>query len=399
MNPAAPAPAFDPPAMDPRLTALLARYPPAMFGERLHHSIELMECYSIDWSIELLHRLGVMEHLAQWQSAAALCRSMAFAPRFETALTWLLERLLETGGITSREHAGMRQYRLEQALWEPALAELRAAGMAIDPANRATLNLLDHAASIYPAVARGETTGEQALFGMDGIPLWLEYFHDDNTTYAINNWLGALAAADCVATRAGIRILEIGAGTGSASQTLLRTLSERDLTPRIERYVITEPNAFFRRRSQRDLSRQYADLPLEFRALDIDKPWDAQDVAPGGFHLIYGINVLHVAHDLVFSLRQARASLAADGWLVIGECLRPFARQPIYAELMFLLLDGFSDVKTDLQLRPNGGFLTPSQWRTVFACAGFDRVEVRPDVERIREIYPHFFTGAVCGSV
>jgi len=399
MTPAAPAPPFDPPGLDPRLTALLAQYPAALFSERLHHSIELMERYSIDWSIALLRRLGVMERLADWRGAADLCRSMTFAPRFETALAWLLERLLETGGITVRERDGVRQYRLENALWEPALAELRAAGIAIDPANRATLNLLDHAASIYPAVAHGETTGEQALFGMHGIPLWLEYFHDDNTTYAINNWLGALAAADCVSTLPAIRILEFGAGAGSASQTLLRTLSERGLASRIERYVITEPNAFFRRRSQRSLSTQYAELPLEFRALDIDKPWDKQGVAPGGFHLIYGINALHVANDLVFSLRQARASLTADGWLVAGECLRLFARQPIYAELMFQLLEGFSEVNTDPQFRPNGGFLTPSQWRSAFKRAGFGNVEVRPDVERIREIYPHFFTGAVCGGI
>jgi hypothetical protein len=30
--------------------------------------------------------------------------------------------------------------------------------------------------------------------------------------------------------------------------------------------------------------------------------------------------------------------------------------------------------------------------------AGFARVEIAPDIERIREIYPHFFTGAICGQ-
>jgi hypothetical protein len=54
---------------------------------------------------------------------------------------------------------------------------------------------------------------------------------------------------------------------------------------------------------------------------------------------------------------------------------------------------------TDPEIRPNPGFLTTDQWRRVFTHAGFERVEVTPDLDRIREIYPHFFTGAICGRV
>jgi hypothetical protein len=55
-------------------------------------------------------------------------------------------------------------------------------------------------------------------------------------------------------------------------------------------------------------------------------------------------------------------------------------------------------VKTDPEIRPNPGFLTADQWRRAFSRAGFPHTEIAPDVERIREIYPHFFTGAVCGQ-
>jgi hypothetical protein len=54
-------------------------------------------------------------------------------------------------------------------------------------------------------------------------------------------------------------------------------------------------------------------------------------------------------------------------------------------------------VETDPEIRPNPGFLTAEQWRRAFLKAGFTRPEVAPDIERIREIYPHFFTGAICG--
>jgi len=103
-----------------------------------------------------------------------------------------------------------------------------------------------------------------------------------------------------------------------------------------------------------------------------------------------GVNVLHIAKDMLFSLGQARGALAADGWLVIGECLRPYPNQPIYAELVFQI----------------SGHLYRREYRSRFSSqsrlsdrrsvapgitrAGFERVEVTPEMDRIREIYPHF---------
>jgi SAM-dependent methyltransferase len=225
----------------------------------------------------------------------------------------------------------------------------------------------------------------------------LNYFHNDNLTYAVNNWPGVVLAAKRLSSRPRLRILEVGAGAGSASGILLRWFDERGLLLRIERYLITEPNAFFRRRGQRELSKQFPHVPLEWQALDINSPWRNQITADGEFDLIYGVNVLHVAKDLLFSLGQAKDALADDGWLVIGECVRPYVDQPIYAELMFQILDGFTDVITDPEVRPNPGFLNADHWRRAFTRAGFERVAVTPDIDRIREIYPHFFTGAICG--
>jgi hypothetical protein len=107
---------------------------------------------------------------------------------------------------------------------------------------------------------------------------------------------------------------------------------------------------------------------------------------------------MHIAKNLLFSLNEARSTLAHDGWLVIGECLRPYVNQPMYPELMFQILDSFTDVEIDPEIRPNPGFLTAEQWRRAFSRAGFPRTEIAPDVARIREIYPHFFTGAICGQ-
>jgi SAM-dependent methyltransferase len=300
--------------------------------------------------------------------------------------------------VEAQTNGNTRLYQLRRAPRQADLENLRTAGLNIDPANAATLDLLDHAASLYPAVANAEQSGDHNLLGPQGIPLWLNYFHNGNLTYAVNNWIGATLAAERVSVQRALRILEIGAGPGSASEILLHVFNERGLLPRVQRYLITEPNAFFRRCSQRKLARQYSELPLDWAALDLDLPWDTQGINLGEFDLVYGVNVMHISKDLLFSLNQARSALATDGWLVIGECLRPYFNQPIYPELMFQILESFINVQTDPEVRPNPGFLTAEQWRCAFTRAAFQRVEVAPDIDRIREIYPHFFTGAICGQ-
>jgi SAM-dependent methyltransferase len=357
-----------------------------------------MERYSIELAVDLLGQLNLAEQLGAWRSADELCGLLRFQPRFELPLHWILARLAETGCVEVRSDSGARSYRLRKTPWQPDLERLRVLGLNIDPGNAATLDLLDHAARLYEIVVTGEKGGDQNLLGPQGVPLWLNYFNNDNLTYAVNNWVGAAAAADRLSSRPMLRVLEIGAGTGSATEILLKLLGERELLPRLERYIVTEPNAYFRRCNQRKMAAQYANLPLEWASLDLDQPWSAQGIAPGKFDLVYAVNVMHISKNLPFSLNESRSALAPNGWLVIGECVRPYDNQPMYPELMFQILDSFTNVETDPEFRPNPGFLTAEQWRRAFSRAGFSRTEIAPDVERIREIYPHFFTGAICGQ-
>lgn len=389
---------FQPGRSDPQLAECLKEYPAAIFSEQLYQSIELLERYSIELAVDLLSRLNLMEQLGAWRSVDELCCVLEFQPRFRPALQWILTRLLDAGCLQARGDGATRSYRLPNTLERPDLKFLRALGLNIDPANAATLDLLDYTANAYPAVARGRRT-DQSLFGPEGVPLWLKYFHNQNPTYAVNNWVAAAAAADRLSSRPTLRVLEIGAGAGSATEALLKVLTERSVLARVERYVVSEPNAYFRRCNQRKLAGQHPDVPLEWRTLDLDEPWAPQGVAPGECDLVFAVNVMHISKDLLFSLNEARSALATGGWLVLGECVRPYDHQPIYPELMFQVLDSFTDVKLDPEIRPNPGFLTAGQWRSAFCKAGFTRTEVAPDIERIRGIYHHFFTAAICGQI
>ncbi|MGH7416300.1 MAG: hypothetical protein ACREKB_00785, partial [Candidatus Rokuibacteriota bacterium] len=45
--------------------------------------------------------------------------------------------------------------------------------------------------------------------------------------------------------------------------------------------------------------------------------------------------------------------------------------------------------------RPNGGFLTPGQWKTAIESAGFTDTRFVPDVMRIHREIPDFFATAI----
>ena len=77
----------------------------------------------------------------------------------------------------------------------PELPDLRALGLAIDPAIAPTLAILDAAGEAFPKVLTGALTGEQALFSGARMQLWTEYFHNGNPIYAVNNRMAAVAAA------------------------------------------------------------------------------------------------------------------------------------------------------------------------------------------------------------
>lgn len=385
-------------APDPRLTALLAGFPSETFSDHVYKSVELADCYGLELAVRVASELGLDRALVRWRSLSDLIAEQGFVD-FRWPLSWVLERLAVAGLVGRRTVEERTEYRLRHPLRASGHKRLRDIGLKLDARNAATLDLLDAAAGAYSKVARGEGTGEEALLGMQQIGLWLAYFSNDNPLYAVNNWIGAIAAARCLAKGAGeLSILELGAGASSATIALLDTMLSERLSDRVVHYRVTEPNAFFRRRGERVAKAAHPGAPLEYSALDIDKPWDRQGIETGRYDLVFAVNVLHVAKDLCSSLRAARAALAPGGWLVAGECLRPLPGQPIWVELIFQILESFRAVDLHPDYRPNPGFLTADQWRRALHAAGFSEVSFAPDVERIQPIYPRFFTGAVCAK-
>lgn len=401
-----------PDVLDPRFYDHLGEVPAELLGDRLYWSVELVERYAREWAVELAHGLGVPGALAAAGSgttAEALAGELGWVEGTAVPLAWLLEELAEAGevlvldpveggengGATLGGDRTARRFRPAGEIRASRRQAVREAALEHDPANAPFLDLLDLAGRAWPRVVTGEVAGGAALVGAGQLGLWMRYFANDNPVYAVNNRLAALAAANRLPE--GGRVLEVGAGAGSSSVALLEELETGGRLGRLGGFRVTEPAAMLRRRGVRSLEERWPGVAIEAGELDVDRPWAEQGVQPGSLDLVYGVNVFHVADDLAWTLAEARAALAPGGWLVAGECLRPRPGQPIAAEMIFLLIEDFRDVKTDPDLRPGPGFLTPEHWVAQLERAGFARVELVPDVRVLRRFYPRFATGAVCG--
>lgn len=390
--------------LDPRFYDHLGEIPESLFDEHLHWSVELVERYAREWAVELAGALGLWRAVGRAGDAGAraadVVEALGLEPGVRAAVGWILEQLADAGLLHAAGSPGEpegRRFRVAGPVRSGHRQAVREAALTESPANAPFLDLLDAAGEAMPRVAAGETTGEAALLGAAGIGRWARYFANDNPVYALNNRLAALAAAARLPRGGRAEIVEVGAGAGSASAALLEELEAGGRLGEIGRYRITEPAPMLRRRAERTLPRRHPAAGLAFGDLDVDRPWGEQEIEPESVNLVFGVNVFHVARDLGASLAEAFRALAPGGWLVAGECLRPRPGQPVAAELPFLLLEGFRDVETDPDLRPHPGFLTPELWVANLERTGFEPVEVVPDVRILRDYYPRFNTGAVCG--
>jgi SAM-dependent methyltransferase len=308
---------------------------------------------------------------------------------------WILAMLASRGWIEgSAGPNGKMRYRLERPLPTLDPNETLAAQEAHDPRCLPSYRIAALAAEHYPAVLRGQTTGEQALFGPEGISGWVKYFSNGNPLYAISNAVGAIAAEQAL-PEGTATILEIGGGLGSGAEALFDRLDVRARATQISAYRFTEVSPLFLRRAHRTLDARQPGYPLAFALLDIDRPFAEGRIMPGSFSLVYGVNVLHVARDLAATLRELHRALAEGGELVMSECVRPFPETPLHLELVFNLLSAFRDAVLVPGWRPNGGFLTPEQWTAALEANGFVDVRIYPDIAAIRAVYPSFVVAAM----
>ena len=356
---------------------------------------EEFDRFTTDMVLRLVRDLALEVPLSDGATAAGLVDRMGFAPRAEIPLGWFLRKLAGDGYLDSEPVGAETRYRARGPLppGDPDRAEARA--RSIDPRSMPPFAVVRAMVEHAPEFLRGEKTGEEILFSPARLPLWFDYFSNDNLLYQINNRLGAEAVVRALPQGRRATVVEIGGGSGSAALAVAERLLRDASLERIGRYVFSEIVPTFLRRAERALKARCPGLAIEYLRLDMDRDFEEQGVPRGIADVVYSVNTVHIARDLNATLARIRETLKPGGAAVFSECVRPFAGQPIYVEFVFNFLENFTGVATDAATRPNHGFLTPDNWRKAFEKAGFEKPEILPDVEELARHYDSFFVAAV----
>ncbi len=212
----------------------------------------------------------------------------------------------------------------------------------------------------FAGIMHGEKDAVQVLFGGAGSDL-LEHFYSDGIFSSPG--LAALATAvrrtaSVLPEGRGLRILEVGAGTGGLAAYVLPRL-ERER----HRYVFTDASTAFFPSAQQKL----APFPeVEYLPLDLDKDPFEQGFDEDSFDFIIGTNVLHATTDLRATLRHLHRLLAPGGTLAFVDVASPRT----WTESVFGLTSGWWSM-TDGDLRPDHPLLTRQRWEEVLRECGF----------------------------
>ena len=226
------------------------------------------------------------------------------------------------------------------------------------------LGLLERCGSALAEVLQGHTDPLSLLFGSDGASA-ADLYRTAPAARAANRMLAdaVRAAVDALPEGRRLRVLEVGAGTGSATEPILSALPEGRFD-----YMFTDISAGFFAEAESRFAASGA--PIEYRALDIETDPATQGFDPHGYDLVVAANVLHTTRDLGETLAHCRSLLAPRGQLVALELIRGRHLQ----DLTFGMLDGwwrFAD-----NYRPDHALAAPETWRRAFSDAGFAETDV-----------------------
>ncbi|MBZ5587804.1 MAG: class I SAM-dependent methyltransferase [Acidobacteriia bacterium] len=376
-----------PMAIPSSLEVLTQDVPGRVLNEAFRLACERLDRFIGALAIETAAGLGLragdlapLDRLAAergWQVAGAL------------SLQWLFETL-ELYGEAERRGDG---WRLECVAPPVSSAQLRAEAERAVPTARPAYEVMALSAHALQGVLQGDLRGEDALFGPATMGLWFDYFSNANPHYAPNNQLTALAVERAIGPRACV--LEVGGGGGSAALALFDALAQAHKPP--SSYVFTELQPAFLRRGVRAIQPVLPEgCGMRSLRYDIDGDPGAQGVEAGQFDVVFGVNTLHLAREVVGTLQKLRTLLRPGGVLVVGELLRPTSTAAVHLELPFTLLMTYGQVPPEEGIRVRPGFMSARGWRRALETAGFDEITVLPaEIERCAEIYPGFYCGAI----
>jgi SAM-dependent methyltransferase len=278
-------------------------------------------------------------------------------PKYHHLVKRWLDRLVADGALGNDTSA----YVAPSPLAAPDLPALWVEGERLFADNTALFAYFKHCATLSARVLKGEESPLETLFPGGSFDLAEGLYERSTTMRYINGLAGAAFEAMVAATARGggraLRVLEVGAGTGGTTSSLLPLLPA-DRT----RYTFTDVSDLFLDRARS----RFAAFPfLECRRFDVDQDPAAQGYTSGSFDIIVSANAVHASMNLRRALTRLLDLLSPGGLLVLVESTTHLD----WFDLTTGLIEGWQHFADDL--REDNPLLTPAVWVGALEHAGF----------------------------
>lgn len=220
------------------------------------------------------------------------------------------------------------------------------------------VSLLDICLENFPGILSGEIDPLTVIFP-DGSFKLVEPIYRDNPLADYFNQIVACIVNNFANRRLGqpIRILEIGAGTGSTAQFVLPMLNDHEAS-----YTFTDLSYAFLNKARSRFSKYPF---LRYEIFNIEKPPQNNDL----YDVVIATNVIHATSDLPTAVANVRSKIAPGGIFVLNE----ITSCQDFATLTFGLTEGWW-LSEDKHRIPNSPLVTGDSWQLLMEAAGFSDI-------------------------
>ncbi|EFQ36395.1 beta-ketoacyl synthase domain-containing protein [Colletotrichum graminicola] len=219
-------------------------------------------------------------------------------------------------------------------------------------------------------ILRGDVDGLHLLFGMDD--LLERVYRVSIGTQKIHALMGAYARILSHKRGADLKVLEIGAGTGGTTTSILEAVCPAGTRvigdSRLLKYTYTDISPSFFETAAAKFGKWKAGGVIEFKTLDIEKDVEEQGFDLASYDLIIAANCLHATSDITKTMARVNSLLKPNGKLFLQETTE---LRCLESPLVFGMLAGWWAAKEDF--RPWGPLLDGKGWERVLREAGFSQ--------------------------
>ncbi|KRA21452.1 MULTISPECIES: class I SAM-dependent methyltransferase [unclassified Pseudomonas] len=349
-----------PAAVDDHLDATGAAVDQQFSATQLHDAVQLNQRLSHAALLSMLNGLEQCGLLpAPLNDVAQSLANAGIAPGHRPLIARWLD-VLQAEDLLRRQGDHLHP-SLDPNAWSDASLDAIWAQLSLDWEHNtggcATLDYARDNARQLPALMRGDCAAVHLLFPEGrterAAALYRESLAAQYQHRAVAHWIGAWAARQSTEP---LRVLEVGAGTGSTTQAVLPVLANLTVD-----YLCTDVSRYF---SEQAAERLRAWPWVRHGVFDIDRPAVAQGYPTQSWDLIVAGGVLNAARDTQRSLSTLLALLKPGGWLVFSE--------PTQEEFWVMASQAFMlNQASDERALGRSTFLNLEQWQTALARAGF----------------------------